>query len=243
MATKYTINRPCTDILARIRAEWRATLAHHDAKEAENRARLARLYGVADRSQSEPQHDAEEGGRDQGEGGGGASHEEDIIVHPASVIGLLRQCGYNDPDLLFSLFYALSRTTWQFGGPALGHHLAPLSSADVERLIVGVERLRNAHYSFAAAVLDCTHAPTNPPHFCLQAAAEVWSGIRLVLQQAGGRAREPLEEWREVLPLVHGQYVNGQFQMCQFCERSLASRIELFRQSLWAALPGYLALS
>ncbi|OSC99302.1 hypothetical protein PYCCODRAFT_1373396, partial [Trametes coccinea BRFM310] len=35
MATKYKINRPCADILARIRAEWPATLAQHDAKQIE----------------------------------------------------------------------------------------------------------------------------------------------------------------------------------------------------------------
>ncbi|KAI0372570.1 hypothetical protein BV20DRAFT_903506, partial [Pilatotrama ljubarskyi] len=35
MATKYKIHRPCTDIIARIRAEWPATLTQHDAKETE----------------------------------------------------------------------------------------------------------------------------------------------------------------------------------------------------------------
>ena len=70
------------------------------------------------------------------------SVEEDLIVHPASVISLLRSCGYTDASLLFPLFYALSCTTWQFGGAALGHHLAPLSVADMERLVVGIERVR-----------------------------------------------------------------------------------------------------
>ncbi|KAI0324294.1 hypothetical protein GY45DRAFT_1263095, partial [Cubamyces sp. BRFM 1775] len=35
MAKKYKIDRPCADIVARIRAEWPSTLAQHDAKEAE----------------------------------------------------------------------------------------------------------------------------------------------------------------------------------------------------------------
>ncbi|KAI0634525.1 hypothetical protein C8Q77DRAFT_1033511, partial [Trametes polyzona] len=33
MATKYKITHPCEDIVARIRAEWPATLAQHDVKE------------------------------------------------------------------------------------------------------------------------------------------------------------------------------------------------------------------
>ena len=80
--------------------------------------------------------------------------EENLVVHPASVLGLLRECGYADAQLLFSLFsfYTFSRATWQFGGPALGHHLAPLSPADTERLVVGVERVREHYTAFAITV-------------------------------------------------------------------------------------------
>ncbi|KAI0708487.1 hypothetical protein C8Q76DRAFT_627189, partial [Earliella scabrosa] len=41
MATKYNIERPCEDIVARIRAQWPATLSQHDAREAQHRAELA----------------------------------------------------------------------------------------------------------------------------------------------------------------------------------------------------------
>ncbi|KAI0356842.1 hypothetical protein OH77DRAFT_1423076 [Trametes cingulata] len=237
MATKYKVQRPCTDIISRIRAEWPSTLVQHDTKAAEARARLHKLYNSA---QKQP-------AGEQGPAYAGPAHvpqpqQEDIIVHPAAVIALLRDCGYHDPDLLFPLFYALSRTTWQFGGPLLGHSLAPLSSADVERLVVGIERLRSAHTSFATVVPQHAAVPTNPPHFCMMGAAQLQTSmVPLLLPNAQNRAREPLEEWRGMISFVNTHY--QQYQICLLCSRSITAHMESIRQRLWESLPRYFELA
>ncbi|KAI0761372.1 hypothetical protein BD413DRAFT_495714 [Trametes elegans] len=224
MARRYRIDRPCADIIARIRSEWPATLVQHNAKQSEASARLFQLYSVAGQPQEE------------------RKQEEDIIVHPASVIALLRECGYNDPDVLFPLFYALSRATWQFGGPTLGHNLAALAPADVERLVVGIERLRASHAAFAVVVPAFDPSPTNPPHFCQSGATQLWAmNLQRLLPNAPRRAREPLEEWREVIQQVDAHH--RQYQICALCERSIMSKLESFRQGLWASLPTFFELS
>lgn len=235
MTSKYKVGRPCDDILARIRAEWPATLVLHDAKEDELRARLSRIYGGANKP---PGYQHPNQGPPPPEP---AAQEEDAIVHPASVISLLRECGYHDKDVLFPLFYALSCTTWQFGGPSLGHNLAPLSSADVERLVVGTERLRTAHISFAVVVPEFAISPTHPPHFCTLGVMQLWpSMLQLVLPPARRHSR-PIEDWRDIIPVAtHG---HTQYHVCALCARSVSSKIEAIRQSLWASLPGYFELS
>ncbi|KAI0672094.1 hypothetical protein C8Q78DRAFT_1077668 [Trametes maxima] len=235
MATKYHIERPREDIIARIRAEWPATLAEHDAKETRVRAHLAKLYRDAGSVPS--------AGRAQDEN---PDPEDDIIIHPAAVIALLRECGYHDRELLFPLFYALSRTTWQFGGRAPGHHLAPLAHADVERFVVGLEQLREAHISFVMVVPEFVPPPTNPPHFCAPGAARVWSTVMLRMMpglRCVQRTREPLEQWRDAVPLVGEESQQNAVPVCGLCAQSIVNRIQGFRQYLWGELPAFFQLT
>lgn len=235
MATKYKVGRPCDDILARIRAEWPANLVQHDAKERELRDRLSRIYGNANRPpgiQQPPQHAPPPEP---------VAPEEDTIVHPASVISLLRECGYDDADLLYPLFYALSCTTWQFGGPSLGLNLAPLSSADVERLVVGTERLRTAHISFAVVTPEFPASPTHPPHFCILGATQIWSTMLPLLLPPARRRSRPIEDWYDMIPVATNGHL--QYHVCALCARAIAAKVEAVRQRLWASLPVYFELS
>ncbi|KAM5546010.1 hypothetical protein V8D89_000136 [Ganoderma adspersum] len=45
MSKRYQIERPCQDIIARIRAEWPAVLEQHDAKEAKLKASRTKDFG------------------------------------------------------------------------------------------------------------------------------------------------------------------------------------------------------
>ncbi|KAM5546012.1 hypothetical protein V8D89_000138 [Ganoderma adspersum] len=191
-----------------------------------------------------------------GAGVGAANAEEDLIVHPASVIGLLRECGYADAQLLFPLFYSLSRTTWQFGGPALGHHLAPLSTADVERFVVGIERVREHHTAFAITVPTLDPSPHQPvpggmafaaaqaQTQCNEGIKQLWQGCgsTLLLPVAGrGLARQPLEDLARLAQGIPAQA--GRNRVCPACGRALAAKIEAFRRELWAKLPQFFELA
>lgn len=230
MATKYKVGRPCDDILARIPAEWPANLVQHDAKERELRDRLSRIYGNRPPGAQQGAPPPEP-----------VAPEEDTIVHPASVISLLRECGYNDVDLLFPLFYALSCTTWQFGGPSLGLNLAPLSAADVERLVVGTERLRTAHISFAVVTPEFPASPTHPPHFCILGVTQIWSTMLPLLLPPARRRSRPIEDWYDMIPVATNGHL--QYHVCALCARAIAAKVEAVRQRLWASLPAYFELS
>ncbi|KAF7972727.1 hypothetical protein HWV62_17192 [Athelia sp. TMB] len=119
ICTKYDIQRPRIAILDRLRIEWPIALNKHDAK-CEELARRLREPGAA---------------------------AEDLIVHPAAVIALLRDCGYSGVDLLSPLFYDLSSRVWQIGTPITGHHFAPLEPEDIERFTIGLNALRNSQMS------------------------------------------------------------------------------------------------
>ncbi|PIL28926.1 hypothetical protein GSI_08973 [Ganoderma sinense ZZ0214-1] len=358
MSKRYQIERPCQDIVARIRAEWPAALAQHDAKEAKLSAGRKKVLGQPGgdvkpqpnivenhlilqprvvnpvppqmppmqnygmqvvRNQNQPRLmppsqmqnfglqaagnqnlrdlevwlcNAAMGGAGRSGGGnvyhppphpmanaiagpsnaaarapapaappaapappvalpppalGAANYDEDLIVHPASVIGLLRECGYADPQLLFPLFYALSRTTWQFGGPALGHHLAPLSAANMERLVVGIERIREHHTAFAITVPTLDPSPHGiqfSPAQCQDGIKQFWQGFgsTLLLPAAGrGLAREPLEDLAQLAPTVAAQV--ARHRVCATCGRALTAKIEAFRRELWGRLPQFFELA
>ncbi len=266
-ATKYKVERPCQDIIARIRAHWPATLTQHDAREAQIRAAKAAAQapappyandyaaGPSNAHRLHPRGGAAEPIASRAGGGPAAvpsraappaaaapvDMKEDLIVHPGSVIALLRECGYDDASLLFPLFYALSRTTWQFGGPALGHHLAPLLASDVERLVVGVERLRSAHTSLAVAAPNFDPVPSNPPHFCLNGAQTLWGSLVCTLFVTRRQLpHEPLEEWREMATVVSTEFVR--YQICTDCCRGILAKIVAHRQNLWNSLPKFFEL-
>ena len=383
MSRRYQIERPCQDIIARIRAEWPAVLAQHDAKEAKlNTGRATRdcgqpagdvkpqpnilenvhivqprmfnpmppppppprpaplppmqNYGMQPAGNQNLQQQLDRylgmyippprpgsnsvmGGAGRGGGGGGggyppplipnafagpsnapapapgparappppphavphplpahgaaaaaaanADDPEELIVHPASVIGLLRESGYADAQLLFPLFYALSRTTWQFGGPALGHHLAPLSPADTERLVVGVERVRELYTAFAITVPTLDPPPHQPPGAqqhqqqqqqggggqfalgqlqCTEGIRQLWQrcGSALLLPSAGrGLAREPLEDLARLAQGMPQLAQAGGSMLCTGCRRALVAKVEAFRRELWGKLPQFFELA
>lgn len=248
MATKYKIERPCKDIIASIREQWPASLSRHDARDRIPTAAMpvhdkAPAPGLAHHNEDVQQPAA-----------GPSRHRnaphppprapsphEDLIVHPASVINLLRSCNQTSRSLLFPLFYALSCTTWQFGGPALGHHLAPLPLADMERLVVGIERLRAKHAALAVCMPPFEPVKTTiPPHFCLAGAAQLWGYLTNALLGSGSASHDPLEEWKEMTRLVWAQHIR--YGVCGECAKEVVGQIEANRRCLWDLLPRYFEL-
>ena len=79
--TKYQIQHPRAAIIGKLRSHWPSPLEKHDEKQATLR------------KQQQQQ---------------GAAIAENLVVHSASVISLLRKRNYTSPDLLTPLFYDLS---------------------------------------------------------------------------------------------------------------------------------------
>ena len=174
----------------------------------------------------------------------GAAQKEDLIIHPASVIAVLRECGYRDAELLFPLFYALSRTTAQFGGAALGHHLAPLSAADMERFVVGIERLRARHTALVVAppTFDAAQGSCGTWHSCRVGAEKLWAGlVHTLLVTNEGQPHEPIEEWQDMVASVNAQH--ARFGICGECSKWVVAKIQEHRASLWAELPEFFELA
>ncbi|TFK89234.1 hypothetical protein K466DRAFT_584828 [Polyporus arcularius HHB13444] len=172
------------------------------------------------------------------------AEKEDLIIHPASVIAVLRECGYSDAALFFPLFYALSRTTAQFGGGALGYHLAPLSAADMERFVVGIERLRARHTALVVSTpsFDSVRTPGGSLHFCREGARELWTGLVYTLLVTNEQhAHEPVEEWQDMVASVNAQY--GRYQVCAECCKAVVAKIQTYRVSLWDSLPRFFELA
>ena len=171
------------------------------------------------------------------------AQKEDLIIHPASVIAVLRECGYRDAELLFPLFYALSRTTAQFGGAALGHHLAPLSAADMERFVVGIERLRARHTALVVAppAFDVAQGSCGAWHSCRAGSEKLWAGlVHTLLVTNEGYPHEPIEEWQDMVASVNAQH--ARFGICGECSKSIVAKIQAHRASLWAELPEFFEL-
>jgi hypothetical protein len=91
ITTKYQIQRPHAAIIEKLQSHWPSSLEKHDEKQATLRKHLL---------QKQQQQ--------------GAAVAENLVIHSASVISLLRECNYTSPDLLTPLFYDLSPQVWQF---------------------------------------------------------------------------------------------------------------------------------
>ncbi|KAH9944907.1 hypothetical protein B0H21DRAFT_709404 [Amylocystis lapponica] len=222
MAAKYRLARVRADILARIQAEWPLTLAQHDAKTDAFRAAQAQAHAA-----------------------GGAVADADSLVHPASVIALLRQSGCGTPALLAPLFYALSCGTWQFGGAAVGHHLAPLGHADVERFVVGLERLRCTHVA-CATQCPAMPLPAGEPHVttCSAGIRKYWGdmGMALLKRNSTQQARRPIEDWRDAIVSTRCDAQLPAYHICALCSAVLVDKMEATRQSLWLQLSTWFEL-
>lgn len=233
MCTKYKIDRTCDDILQRIKQEWPRPLMEHDSKmlsariqQAQNAPYIAQ-NGV---NVPNPQYDAN------------AAEQEDLIIHPGSVISLLRECGYDSPDLLAPLFYALSRGTWQFGGCAVGHHIAPLSHADVERLIIGVERLRTYHADFVSQLPSFPGMPAGHKQ-CEGGIRKYWATLGPSMLRATTGSRQPIEDWFSITSQLRtNPNILSSYSVCGECAKLTLAEMDRRRETLWANMPTYFEL-
>lgn len=214
MCTKYEIERPRQDIIARIEAEWPPDLAAHDALVDAQRHR----YALAHPHAPPP-----------------AFVYDDTAAHPASVLALLRACGHTSARTLAPLFYALSQLTPRFaprgspgGAPALGFNLAPLGHADVERLVIGLARLRDEHAGL------CAYALAPVPH------ALCGAGLALhmppVQRMLRAHAAAPLEAWRHAAEMLVTIPVDAAGWPCQLCRAAAVAPIQAARVSTWARM-------
>lgn len=233
MCTKYKIDRPCNDIIRRFRSEWPHKLVDHDAKTAalhEQQSRAAPYIVQNGVQVPNPQYDPN-------------ANEEDLIIHPGSVIALLRDCGYNTSEVLTPLFYALSRGTWQFGGAAIGHHIAPLSHADIERLIIGIERIRSQHADFVTQVPLLLAVPA-PPHRpeCGAGVKAYWQSLAPSMLKATNGSRQPVEDWGSIISQARSRRIISGHGACDGCERQVLAEMEKRRATLWADMAKHFEL-
>ena len=227
MCTKYKIERPCTDILQRIRNEWPSTLTLHTVKMdaiAREHNRGAQFIMRNGQAVANPDYAPD-------------AVQEDLIVNPANVISLLRECNLGSKELLAPLFYALSRTTWQFGGPAIGHHIASLSQADTERFILGLERLRMEHAALVVQppALHAAHANSCGVHL-----NGSWHLVATSLLRAHGGSKQPIEDWRSIIRSLRADgRLTATYGLCPRCAEQVLEAMEQRREKLWTSLGGW----
>ncbi|KII91784.1 hypothetical protein PLICRDRAFT_173585 [Plicaturopsis crispa FD-325 SS-3] len=204
MSTKYQVLRPRDAILDRLRAEWPASLPAHDARKTA--ASAARLANTS-----------------------GA-----LIFHPADVLALLRDCGYTSPDLLAPLFYDLSAGTWQFGRPATGYHLTPLSPADIERFIGGVNALRAEQIAIATPPVDVIHAQhkqRGDAAGCLLGATHHWGYTLSPWFRSRANAMcTPIEDYGAIVQALRAV---AEQRVCPACHTNIIAHVANARQRLW----------
>lgn len=234
MCTKYQIPRVCKEILQRIQTEWPHTLAEHDARMHTLRVqhtRTAEFIVQNGANVPNPDYDAD------------AANREDLIIHPGSVIALLRDCDAATAQVLTPLFYALSRGTWQFGGAAVGHHIAPLAYADIERLIIGIERLRTHYADSVTRVPTIVGIPPQHKGRCDVGAQKYWASLGPALLKATEGIRQPIEDWASIVQQARtSPHVVGQYGVCPECGKLVVAEMEKRREALWKAMPAYFEL-
>lgn len=232
MATKYRINRARADILARIKEEWPFDLVKHDAKCA------AKARALLQRQQQQPR--AAPGGDEDA----AFIEQEEMAVPPAAVIELLRAGGCADKDVLAPLFYALTCSTWQLGGPVPGHRIAQLSYADIERFVVGLEKLRAA---FVYAAADAAALTTVAMHKgqCDIGVLHFWQTSMLTIiatKNTEATVRRPIEALKDVA-VGAKTVLLAQGTCCSACADEVVAYLTRLRATLWASLPVYFGLT
>jgi len=168
LISKYQIERPRKAIFDLFRREWPSSLETYDAKMASQRVMMLAA---------------------------GATPENFTVIHPATVIALLREYGYLSADLLAPLFYDLSTHMWQFATPISAHHLTGLALSDIQRFIVGVNKLRALHVREAQCPIGVvTH------NACHTALTVGWcGGAHNILHFQGNDMCHPLESWAALI--------------------------------------------
>ncbi|THH27555.1 hypothetical protein EUX98_g6633, partial [Antrodiella citrinella] len=209
-------------------------IEHHDAKMLASRIQQARNAPYIPQNGvnvPNPQYDAN------------AALQEDLIIHPGSVISLLRECGYDSPVVLAPLFYALSRGTWQFGGCAVGHHIAPLSHADVERLIIGVERLRTYHADFVTQLPSFPALVAAHKAQCEAGIRKYWATLGPTMLRATSGSRQPIEDWFSVITQARANpNILSSYSVCAECAKLALAEMDRRREALWTNMPAYFEL-
>ncbi|TCD63454.1 hypothetical protein EIP91_005395 [Steccherinum ochraceum] len=233
MCTKFQINRPCQEILQLIHAEWSSKLPDHDAKMEALRQQ---------RTKDVPTHIMQNGVSVRNPAYDSNAADEEVVINPASVIALLRECRHNLPVLLTPLFYALSRGTWQFGGPAVGNHIAPLSHADIERFIVGVERIRQQHADFVTQSPPIASIMSAHSQTCQAALRAYWATLALAMLKATYGSRQPVEDWASVIAQARTQKTPQSYGLCPGCTKAVLDDMETRRRRLWTDMPKHFEL-
>ncbi|KAL4262231.1 BTB domain-containing protein [Pleurotus pulmonarius] len=199
VTTKYRIDRVRQLLINRLHEEWPSALDKHDAKVSAFSTRYLTQQNM-----------------------------DDTIVHPASVIALLHDCSYTPPDLMGPLFYDLSKRTWQFGGEATGHHLAPLTPSDMEKFIVGMTKLRSAHVKSTEAPLHIITMPT-----CKAVLLPEWlRRVYATLYRSNNFMCTPIEDWSSFLATLK----TSAPWVCRDCHALLIKHCEQMRTHLWTTV-------
>ncbi|KAI0034784.1 hypothetical protein K488DRAFT_44718 [Vararia minispora EC-137] len=236
VAMKYEVARLRDDVLVILKREWPSKLTEHIGKSNAFKAKLRPyLTAVSGARVPNPDYDPE------------ASNVP--IVHPSSVIALLREGGVQDVDLLAPLFYDLSRRIWQLGPPFSGHNIKYLPSADVERLLYGSATLRATHARMASTIPSAfifpsqAHAHVHTTRHA-HAMAAWWSSaiIPQLLHDIGHNMQgEPVEDWEtartqaaQSLPHIAGD--------CVCCKGTL-DYMSTCQTVLWDNIAGYFGLT
>jgi len=226
VATKYQIQRPRTAIIERLQIQWPSSLEKHDEKQAALRERLL---------------------QQQRQQGGGVA--ENLIVHPASVIGLLRECNYTSPELLTPLFYDLSTRVWQFEAPLAGYHIAPLLPADKERLIVGINKLRSLQIQAFVCPITCLKHPAATEQRLLACQTELlkmWHNVASTWMVRHDDHCHPVEDWAGIVRMISMAATARDAQkdaLCANCCNSVVAAMEQSRRAIWNSLTGLFALT
>jgi hypothetical protein len=229
ITTKYQIQRPRATIIERLQIQWPSSLEKHDEKQAALRERLL----------------------EQQQQGGGVA--DNLSVHPASVIGVLRECNYTSPELLTPLFYDLSTRVWQFGSPLAGYHLSPLSPSDTERFIVGLNKLRSLQMTAFVCPLACLRHPPvehNRSLTCQSELLRMWHNVAsswMVRKQ--DEHCHAIEDWlgmiraiRTTCSLAATARDAQKDALCANCCNSLVAAMEQSRRTMWNSLSDFFAL-
>lgn len=248
MATRYGIDRAAAEVVSCIRAEWPDGLIAHMTKHGRNGD------GTSSQPLAEPQPvQSTITSNARASDTASSPHrrvDSGTTVHPATVIALLRECGYSDATLLFPLFYALSCTVSRTGIASLGAPLAILSGEDTARLIVGIELLRAGHASRASYPQRPRLAEADA-HWCTPGVAALWTAVvtpRLLnsipVQPANHNVMaDPVRGWWELARALQPPGALASYSICPRCCEKLKDGLKVMVVKLWENLPNVFGLA
>jgi hypothetical protein len=232
-SSKYQIPRLRDDVLGAFLAAWPSSLPEHISNTNAFKAKLQTHITAPNGARvPNPRYDP------------GAS--DALIVHPASVIALLREGQVDDATLLAPLFYDLFRRTWQLGPPFSGYHLRSLPPTDVERLMYGAAALRTAHARMASTPPNFdfptfAHGNTHAQHHSFVTTHWTEAIIpRLLHDLERNLLSEPIEDWETARAEATAAF--SRIAGDCLCRQQTLDYMARCQQSLWDNLGTYFAL-